>query len=150
MRFYQTADMVRLTGLTKSQLREWCSVRNLIPADILPNGPGRHALFSWQSALALRLLKCIHEEWAGEVAGWAEPIRTFRTAIERTAFPSLWGAVVRFDQDRRPTVYRPTSAIIDAPALILPLDPHLMVLASSLAIPPPDQLNLFPAMALAK
>ena len=81
--------MLRLTGLTKSQLREWCSVRNVIPADILPDGPGRHALFSWQSAPALRLLKSIHEDWAGEVASWAEPIRTFRAAIERTAFPSL-------------------------------------------------------------
>ena len=104
MRLYQTADTLQLTGLTKNQLREWCSVRNLIPADILPNGPGRHALFSWQTALALRLLKSIHDDWAGEVASWAEPIRTFRGAIEHTAFPSLWGTVVRFDKDR-PSYY---------------------------------------------
>lgn len=148
MRLYQAADTLQLTGLTKSQLREWCSVRKLVPADTLPAGPGRHALFSWQTALALRLLKSIHDNWAGEVASWAEPIRAFRAAIEQTAFPSLWGAVVSFDQDRRPTLSRPTSAPIDGPALILPLDPHLLVLASCLAIPPPDQLDLFPAMAV--
>lgn len=148
MQLYQTADTLKLTGLTKSQLREWCSVRNLVPADILPNGPGRHALFSWQTALALRLLKAIHDDWAGEVASWAEPIRTFRAAIEHVPFPSLWGAVLRFDKNRCPTIYRPSTTVIDGPTLVLPLDPHLLVLATSLAIPPPDQLHLFPAMAV--
>lgn len=147
---YQAADMIVLTGLTRSQLREWCAVRNLVPADIPPNGPGRHALFSWQTALALRLLKSLHDDWAGEVATWAGPIREFRASLEHTAFPTLWGSAVQFDQGRRATIIRPSSYVFDAPSLFMPLNPHLLVLASSLAIAPPDQLNLFPAVAVAR
>ena len=97
-----------------------------------------------------QLLKSVHDDWAGEVASWAGPIRIFRGAIEHTAFPSLWGTVVRFDKDRRPSISRPTyPLLVDGPiSLILPLDPHLLVLASSLAIRPPDRLHLFPALAV--
>ena len=58
-RMFQAADVVLLTGLTVSQLREWSSPRrrNLIPADVTAAGPGRHALYSWQTILVLACSK---------------------------------------------------------------------------------------------
>ena len=150
MLLFQTADVLKLTGLTRSQLREWCSVRNLVPADVPANGPGRHALFSWQTALTLRLLKAIQGNWGGEVAGWAEAACKFRETIEDTPFPALWGTTVRFDEERCPAIFRQGSIVADRPMLSLPLDPHLLVLASTLAIPPPNQLHLFPPMAVSQ
>lgn len=150
MVLYQASDTLALTGLTKSQLREWCSVRNLLPPDVLPSGPGRHALFTWQTALALRVLKAVRDDWAGEVASWAPSLRKFRKGLDQVPFPALWGTAVAFDQQRTPSIVRLPLTVDELGALIMPLDPHLTVLARSLALPPPDQLHLFPAMAVAR
>lgn len=150
MILYQAADTVALTGLTKSQLREWCSVRHLLPPDVPPAGPGRHALFTWQTALALRVLKSLHDDWAGEVSSWAPAVRSFRESLGEVPFPALWGTAVVFDQLRSTRIVKLPQMIGELGALSIPLDPHLSVLAQSLAIPPPQQLHLFPPMAITR
>lgn len=145
---FQSFQMVELTGLTKSQLREWCSVRQLLPSDIMPEGPGTHAMFTWQTAISLRILKSIQNDWAGTVSAWAPVVRDFRAEIKGTSFPTLFGHVVVFESISSMTIQRETELTAGSGVLVVPLDPHLEVLASKLAIPLPDQLPLFPPMAV--
>lgn len=140
--------MVELTGLTKSQLREWCSVRQLLPSDIMPEGPGTHAMFTWQTAISLRILKSIQDDWAGTVSAWAPVVRDFRAEIEGASFLKLFGHVVVFDGLSSMIIQKETELKGGSGILVVPLDPHLEVLASKLAIPLPDQLPLFPPMAV--
>ena len=140
--------MIELTGLSKSQLREWCSVRQLLPSDIIPEGPGTHAMFTWQTAISLRILKSIHDDWAGTVSAWAPVVRDFRAEINGTPFPALFGNVVVFDSLTSMAIQKETELTAGSGGLVVPLDPHLEVLASKLAIPLPDQLPLFPPMAV--
>nr|WP_322865929.1 hypothetical protein [Aquicoccus sp. G2-2]MEA1113197.1 hypothetical protein [Aquicoccus sp. G2-2] len=140
--------MVELTGLTKSQLREWCSVRQLLPPDIAPEGPGTHAMFTWQTAIALRVLKSIQDDWAGTVSAWAPVIRDFRAEIKRTSFPTLFGNAVIFDSLTSMTIQQELEMTTGPGILAVPLSPHLEVLATKLAIPLPDQLPLFPPMSV--
>lgn len=148
MKMFQSFQMVELTGLTKSQLREWCSVRQLLPSDIIPEGPGTHAMFTWQTAISLRILKSIQDDWAGTVSAWAPVVRDFRAEIEGTSFPTLFGHVVVFDSLSSMIIQKETELKGGSGVLVVPLDPHLEVLASKLAIPLPDQLPLFPPMAV--
>jgi hypothetical protein len=143
MQFYQSAETLVLTGLTKSQLREWCTVRALLEPDVPADGPGRHAMFAWHSILALRLLKSIREDWAGEVARWAGAVRHFRESIRGVPFPALWGSVVIFEDLYSSRLVKVSGHDFGHPSLSMPLDPHLLVLASRMAITPPDQLSLF-------
>ena len=69
VRLFQSADALEVTGLTRSQLREWTGRRNLISPDVGPDGPGRHALYTWQSLLVLRLLLVLHNDFAAQVGG---------------------------------------------------------------------------------
>lgn len=140
--------MVELTGLTKNQLREWCSVRRLLPPDIGPEGPGTHAMFTWQTAISLRVLKSIQDDWAGTVSAWAPVVRDFRAEIKGTSFPTLFGNVVVFDSLNSMTIRQELALTTRSGILAVPLDPHLEVLVSKLAIPLPDQLPLFPPMAV--
>ncbi len=140
--------MVELTGLSKNQLREWCTVRKLVPPDIMPNGPGTHAMFTWQAALALRILKSIQDDWSGTVSTWAPIVGEFRTVINGTSFPSLFGGVLVFKGLTSMNVEHAPKLESKSGVLAIPLDPHLEVLASRLAIPVPNQLPLFPPMAV--
>lgn len=149
MKLFQAADVMELTGLTRSQLREWSSRdrRNLIPADVEPEGPGRHALYTWQTILVLRLLRALHTEFSVEVAAWAPGMNRLRQKLERVSFPSLWGSLVHFPNRESPEL---AGSSVSAPlsGVLLPLDPHLLVIATKLSLPPPDQLFLFPAVAV--
>jgi len=150
MRLFQAADVVALTGLTRSQLREWSGRdrRNLVPPDIVPEGPGRHALFAWQTVLVLRLLKTLNNDFAVEVAAWAPGLNELRRNLEGISFPSLWGLFVYFPDRERPELMKPNMTVSNSGGLTLPLDPHLAAIATKLSIPPPEQLHLFPAIAV--
>lgn len=151
MRLFQAADAVDLTGLTRSQLREWTSRgrRGLVPPDVEANGPGRHALFAWQTLLVLRLLLVLHNDFAAEVAAWAPAVKTLREKLDRVSFPTLWRLWVFFpSRDAAELIEGP--AEMHAPGVILPLEPHLAVLATQLSMPRIDQLSLLPPMVVAR
>lgn len=147
MQMIQTADASRLAGLTPHQLREWCARRAVVPPDVPGAGRGRHALFSWQTVLALRLLRELHDRFGAEVGAWKGAIEEFRWLVRGRSFPSLWNTVVAFpDRDHAHLVDdRCPSA---EPLLTLPLAPHLKAIAHDFAFPPEPQLPLFPAMEL--
>ena len=150
MLLFQAADVTSLTGLTRSQLREWCSRdrRDLIPADVEPAGPGRHALYTWQTVLVLRLLRTIHVDFAGEVGAWAPALARLRPELAGVSFPSLWGSAIHLPTRRHAELVGPMPVREVAGGLLLPLDPHLHVLATRLSMSPPGQLPLFPAVAV--
>lgn len=148
MKMFQSFQMVELTGLTKNQLREWCSVRQLLPPDIVPEGPGTHAMFTWQTAIALRVLKSIQDDWAGTVSAWAPVVRDFRAEMKGTSFPTLYGNAVIFNSLTSMTIQKELEMTTGSGILAVPLNPHLEVLATRLSIPLPDQLPLFPPMSV--
>lgn len=151
MRLFQAADAIQLTGLTRSQLREWTGRgrRGLISPDVEPDGPGRHALYSWQTLLVLRLLRLLHNDFAAEVAAWSPAANVLRTKLDGFSFPGLWG-MSAFFRDRE------TAALLDDPSelssggIVIPLDPHLSVLAMKLSLPRAAQLSLFPPMLVTR
>lgn len=147
-RLFQAADVVAMTGLTRSQLREWTGRdrRNLIMPDVVGDGPGRHTLFTWQTTLSLRILKCLHEEYAVEVGAWAPAISHFRDGLVGISFPSLWGAFVHFATRNRGELVFCSSAT-PMLGLTIELDPHLEAVTTRLSQTRPDQLFLFPAVA---
>ena len=151
MKLFQAADVVELTGLTSSQLREWSSRgrRNLIPVDVEPGGPGRHALYSWQTILVLRMLKELHTEFAVEIGAWAPGMVKFRETLNHVSFSSLWGSTVHFKCMDDPKLVVESEANTLA-GLAVPLNPHLLPIANSLSVRPPDQLFLFPTLAIAQ
>lgn len=144
---FQAFQMVELTGLTKSQLREWCIVRQLMLPDVAPQGPGTQAMFTWQTAISLRVLKSIHDDWAGTVSAWAPIVRDFRSEIRGTSFLTLFGKIVVFDSINSMTIQQESVLTTESGGLAVPLNPHLEVLASKLAIPLSNQLPFFPHMA---
>ena len=151
MKLFQSADVLDVTGLTRSQLREWTGRgrRELISPDIGPDGPGRHALYAWQTLLVLRLLLVLHNDYAAEVGAWAPAAKNLREKLDSTSFPSLWHFSVFFPNRRTALLIDDVSKIGNS-GLILPLESHLTVLASKLSLPRPDQLSLFPPTAVSR
>lgn len=147
MQLVQASDALVLSGLTAHQLREWCGRRAIVTPDIPAAGRGRHALFSWQTILALRVLKELHDRFGAEVGSWSEAIGRCQHLLSDKSFPSLWGTFAAFVDTRKAALITDTSELSIGPCLLIPLDPHLEVLATGLALPgPPSQLSLFPAM----
>jgi hypothetical protein len=148
---FQASVASQLTGLTRSQLREWTDRkrRGLILPDVEAEGPGRHALYGWPTLLVLRLLLTLHNDFAAEVCAWADAAKALRQQFDRTPFQSLWRMSAHFPS-------RETANLIDQATqaeytgIMLPLDPHLSALAIGLALPPPDQLSLFSAIVVSR
>ena len=149
VRLFQSADALEVTGLTRSQLREWTGRRNLISPDVGPDGPGRHALYTWQSLLVLRLLLVLHNDFAAQVGAWGPAARHLRKKMDSTSFPSLWHLLVFFP-NRLTAVLVDNISRVGHTGLILPLEPHLTVLASKLSLPRPEQLSLFLPVAVSR
>ena len=123
--------------------------REIISPDVDPNGPGRHALYAWQTLLVLRLLLVLHTEYAAEVGAWAPAAKNLREKLDSTSFPSLWNLSVFFPNLHTALLIDDVSKI-DRSGLVLPLESHLSFLASKLSLPPPDQLSLFLPMAMSR
>ena len=151
MRLFQSADALEVTGLTRSQLREWTGRgrRELISPDVGPDGPGRHALYAWQTLLVLRLLLVLHNEFAAEVGAWAPAAKNLREKLDGASFPTLWHLSVFFP-NRYTALLVDDVSKIGHTGLILPLESHLTALASKLSLPRPDQLSLFLPMAVSR
>lgn len=147
MQLIQTADACRLTGLTQHQLREWCARRAILPPDVPGGGRGRHALFSWQTVLALRLLRELHERFGAEVGAWKAALEECRQLLNGRSFPGLWTTTVVFT-DRHHASLSEDRDFADEALLVLPLEPHLQAIADDFAFPPQAQFPLFRAVEL--
>jgi MerR HTH family regulatory protein len=147
MQMLQASDASRLAGITPHQLREWCARRAIVVPDVPGAGRGRHALFSWRTILALRLLRELHERFGAEVGAWKGALEAFRETVKGRSFPSLWSASVAFPDREHAHLIDDRSFLTDA-LILLPLAPHLQEIAVDFALPPQSQLPLFPAIGL--
>jgi hypothetical protein len=150
MQLAQSAEACSLSGLSPHQLREWCIRRGIVAPDVPPAGPGRHALYSWQTLLVLRLLRDLHERFAVEVGAWAAAMTSLQQQLQGRPFPALWGLGVQFPNAKKAILIRQDLITVEqSPGLQLALDPHLTVLAAGLTLPgPPSQPSLFPAIVV--
>lgn len=145
MQFVQSSDAARLAGVTVHQLREWCARRDILAPDVPGAGRGRHALFSWQTILAIRVLKELNERFGVEVGAWSGGIRQFRLLLDGRSFPQLWQAFVEFPDCKHATLTTPLSPNSDG-SLSVPLAPHLQAFAQDFSLPTEPQLPLFSAV----
>ena len=70
-------------------------------------------------------------------------------SIERVSFPSLW-RMSAFFPSRETVILTEDVSGTERGGFIVPLEPHLTVLATKLSMPRPDQLSLFPPMAVSR
>jgi hypothetical protein len=147
MQLVQASDASRLAGITPHQLREWCARRGIVAPDVPGSGRGRHALFAWQTVLTLRLLRELHQRFGAEVGAWGGALGEFRRLINGRSFPGLWGTLAAFP-DKEQALLLDSRPVTAEALLMLPLAPHLQVIARDFALPPDSQLPLFPALEL--
>ena len=147
MQLIQAADAARLAGVSRHQLKEWCTRRGIVPPDVPGAGRGRHALFSWQTVLTLRVLSELHARFHIEIGAWQGGATQFRALLEGRFFPGLWDTWAMFP-DRERAVLRDKPVAGEEALVALPLAPHLCAIAGGFALPPARQLPLFPAVAL--
>lgn len=134
-----------LTGLTANQLREWSHRRGLIPPDVEAGGPGRPALYSWQTVLLLRLAVVLRERFRMELQVHKDLLHALRDLFAGTPFPTLRGCVLALRAMEHGELLPEGSVRLggsDPDTLFLHLDPHLDVLESQFA--PQDQSGQLP------
>jgi len=147
-RLVTSKDVVRLTGLTADQLREWTGRRALVQPDMPSRRPGAAARFSWRDVLVLRLLVVLKEQFRVEL----EAHRALITELERRLsipFHALWGSRVVLRDMTTVEVGEGSNLSRTGNVLILQLDSHLTVLATEFRLEEPtQQMPLFPAIGL--
>ncbi|WP_336953181.1 MULTISPECIES: MerR family transcriptional regulator [Sphingomonadaceae] len=132
-----------LTGLTANQLREWSHRRSLIPPDIEARGPGRPALYGWQTVLLLRLAVVLRERFHIELQAHKNLLHALRDLFSGVPFPALRGCVLALRAMERGELLPETLLSLgEADSLILRLDPHLDIIEARFA--PQDQGGQLP------
>ena len=126
----QFSDAVRLTGLSNSQLKEWCGKRGLFKPTIAARGPGRVALYSWQDLIALRVFHEIFEVFGGRASSWSTGVSAFRKCLDGQFYPNLWGKVAVFADQRTARLDTLANTPREGALLFVPLDPHLAVISN--------------------
>ncbi len=142
-----------LTGLSKTTLREWTSRRALIPADVPPRAQGSPARYSWQTILLLRLAVTLRDRFHLELQAHRGLFASLRATLREKSFVSLWDqALALHGGDDWAFTDGSGAQLLRDDTLIIHLNPHLLLLSESFALPNPSkgpgQLNLFPAAAL--
>lgn len=137
----------RLTGLSTDKLREWTSRRALIPADVKPQQKGTPARFSWQTILILRLAALLRDQLAVELEAYSATLTDLRNHLRTTSFIALWGRRVAVAPYGRWSFLDDGTSAVETDALVLHLDPHLVVIRDGFPLPDTasatGQLDLF-------
>ena len=134
-----------LTGLTANQLREWSHRRDLIPPDVDAGGPGRPALYSWQTVLLLRIAVVLRERFRIELQGHKDLLHALQELFSGVPFPTLRGCVLALRAMEHGEFLTEGMVRVggdDPDTLFLGLDPHLNVLETEFA--PQDQSEQLP------
>lgn len=143
MKLFQASDTIRLSGLTEHQLREWCGRRAVVIPDVPAAGRGRHALFSWQTILSLRVLNELQARFGVEVVAWRQAISRCQELFRKNSFPALWGKSIAFPNTTEATLASDAEKPGMSSHIFVPLDPHLRAIALDDMAPPELQLPLF-------
>lgn len=150
MQLIKSRDVLKLTGLTADQLREWTVRRALIQPDIPAQNRGSEAKFSWPTVLLLRLAVVLRTRFHVELQAHRELFVAARELLGGTPFPVLWGSTLAIYDLRRCELIRARSSVnVEQDALLLRLNRHLEVLSRGLGLPEPSaQLPLFPTVPI--
>jgi hypothetical protein len=150
VRLIKSREVLRLTGLTADQLREWTVRRALIQPDVPSQKRGSEAKFSWQTVLLLRLAVVLRTHFHIELQAHRELLITARKLLGGVSFPALWGMTLAIYDLRRCELLPPqAAAIAEEDAVLLRLDRHLEILSRGFGIADlMFQLPLFPAVPL--
>ena len=152
MHFAKSRDVLRLTGLTSDQLREWTVRRGLIGPDVPAQKRGSEAQFSWQTVLLLRLAVVLRSRFHIELQAHRDLLVAARKFLDGRSFPSLWGSTLAVSDDGRCELLGPRDlASVEHDLILLRLDSHLRVLSKGFdQVDPLDQLPLFPAISVSR
>src|SRR5260370_37543216 len=101
VRLIRSREVLRLTGLTAHQLREWTVRRALIQPDVPSQKRGSDAKFSWQTVLLLRLAVVLRTHFHIELQAHRELLMTARKLLGGVSFPALWGTTLAIYDLRR-------------------------------------------------
>ncbi|HTE98682.1 MAG TPA: hypothetical protein VK621_08610 [Bradyrhizobium sp.] len=150
MRLVTAGDVLRLTGLSAHQLREWTIRRGLIRPDAEPHGPGSRTKFAWQTVLLLRLAVVLKERFHVELQAHRALFAALGERLAKASFPALRGlALVIQEGSSFDLVSLGEAQSKSGDMLIVELDPHLDVLSTDFGlVEPVRQLTLFPAVAV--
>lgn len=127
-----TSTVSVLTGLSTAKLREWTNRRALIPADILPQGKGSSAQFTWQTVLVLRVAVVLRERFHVELQAHKSSFNDLCSKFRATSFPALWGCRAALNTDSVWSIC-PADELVSIDAIALGLDPHLEVIRDGFA-----------------
>lgn len=150
MRLTGSRDVLKLTGLSADQLREWTVRRRLIQPDIPASRQGQQAQFGWQTVLLLRLAVVMRSRFYVELQVHRDLLLRARELLNGRSFPGLW--------DHRLAIFRLESCSLlggsdplpaNQDAILLQLNVHLEALSQGFGVSEPIALlPLFPAVGL--
>lgn len=150
VRLIGSRDVLKLTGLSADQLREWTVRRGFVQPDIPAARQGQQAQFGWQTVLLLRLAVVMRGRFHIELQVHRDLLLRARQLLDGRSFPGLWGhqlAIFGLESCALLSASDPLPA--DQEVILLPLKSHLEVLSQSFGVSEPiAQLPLFPAVGL--
>lgn len=121
-----------LAGLSPDRLREWAGRRGLVRADVPARGKGSQARFSWRAVLTLRIAAVLRDELRLELQAHRRMLRSLQDALAPRSFAAMRQHILAIDPGGQVRVL-PAGADgrcdTDNPVILIPLDPHLRVLA---------------------
>ena len=151
MRLVGSKEAKAVTGLSADQLREWAGRRGLVAPDVPASGKGSQARFSWQTLVVLRIAKVLKAELHVELGAHRALFKELQERLAGQPFHALSDLVVVIIVGQRVSLRRTSDLIeaVDAPVVLVRLEPHLAALRHGFGIPEPIvQLPLFPAVGL--
>jgi len=151
MRLVGSKEAKAVTGLSADQLREWAGRRGLVAPDVPASGKGSQARFSWQTLVVLRIAKVLKADLHVELGAHRALFKELQERLAGQPFHALSDLVVVIIVGQRVSLRRTSDLIeaVDAPVVLVRLEPHLAALRHGFGIPEPIvQLPLFPAVGL--
>lgn len=150
VRLIGSRDVLKLTGLTGNQLREWTVRRGLIHPDVPALRQGQQAQFGWQTVLLLRLAVVMRSRFHVELQVHRYLLLRARELLNGRSFPSLWGHRLAIFELERCALFGAGDPVpADEDVILLGLNTHLETLSQRFGVSEPiAQLPLFPAVGL--
>lgn len=150
VRLIGSRDVLKLTGLSADQLREWTVRRGLIHPDIPASRQGQQAQFGWQTVLLLRLAVVMRSRFHVELQVHRDLLLRAREMLNGRSFPGLWNhrlAIFGLESCALLSASDPLPG--DQDAILLRLNDHLEALSQGFGVSESiAQLPLFPAVGL--
>ena len=130
MKLYESSEVIRLSGLTNSQLREWCGRRSIYSPTKPAKGSGVIAMYTWHDVICLRLLLVLHNDFGVVLSDWSPSIRKLRKMLNGLPFQSMWGKNVFFTDKNSVLISSSQSNGGLSSGLSISLAPHLSVISA--------------------